>query len=336
MTSPRRPSRRIPPKSSRGPRPTEPMTPDPGATAGDATGGAGAGAGAGAVTPPTLVGGAVRPGSRSANRAAKRATSPRPKVRPRNRGRSSNTPLIVLAVAAVAIGAAVLFVGNPFGTPTPSASPSAAPIVGDGTCPTAQPAALGVDQTRTVTIKTEKGDIVMRIDGARSPGAAGNFVALVACKFYDGSDFHRTATLGDGTPFVVQGGAAEPGTGSIPYSILDEPVTSVYHRGSIAMARSSGRNTQTSQFFIVLDDKAAPILVSNGNNYALFGEVISGMDVVDAIYQASGGAEQPVNPIAMTSVTVGPGPAATASPAATTAPTAAPTTAPSTGPSPTP
>ena len=268
----------------------------------------------------------VRPGSRSANRAAKRAVGGvRPKTPQRGgtRGRSgvSNTPLILLAVGAIAIVAAVIAFGNPFGTPAASAAPSTTAQVGDGTCPTAQPASLPGGQSRTVTISTPKGDIVLEIDGVLSPIAAGNFVALVTCHYYDGSVFHRTAALQDGTPFVIQGGAAKPGTGAIPYTIKDEPVATKYKRGTLAMARTSAADSQTSQFFIVLDDKAEPPLLSS-NKYAIFGAVISGMDVADAIFTASGGAETPSSPIPMTSVTIGPGPSASASPAPSTAATA--------------
>ncbi|MEO5704762.1 MAG: peptidylprolyl isomerase [Candidatus Limnocylindrales bacterium] len=230
----------------------------------------------------------------------------------------------------------MILIGNPFGTPAASPSASGSPtstlVVGDGTCPTEQPAPLAAGQTRTVTISTSKGDIVLKIDAVLSPIAAGNFVALVTCHFYDGSVFHRTAALEDGTPFVIQGGAAKTGTGPIPYAIKDEPVATKYKRGTLAMARTSQPNSQTSQFFIVLDDKAEPPLVS-ANTYAIFGEVVSGMDVADAIFNASGGAETPSDPIVMTSVTVSAGPAAAASPAATTAPTIAPTNAPSGAPS---
>jgi len=229
------------------------------------------------------------------------------------------------------IVAAVILIGNPFGKPTASPSPSTALVVGDGSCPTAQPAPLPAGETRTVTITTPKGAIVIEVDGALSPIAAGNFVALVACHFYDGSVFHRTAALQDGTPFVIQGGTPKTGMGNIPYAIQDETVTATYRRGTLAMARTDKPKSQTSQFFIVLDDKAAQALASY-NTYAIFGEVISGMDVADAIFAASAGAEAPASPIAMTRVTVGPGPAATASPASPAAPTAAPTTAPTAAP----
>jgi peptidyl-prolyl cis-trans isomerase B (cyclophilin B) len=258
--------------------------------------------------------------------------------------RSSNTPLIALAVAAVAVGAAVILLGNPFGSATASPSPAASiPAYGDGTCPTSEPDAMGPGESKLVTIKTEKGDIVIRVDGYLSPIAAGNFIALADCKFYDGVVFHRTATIGGTTtPFVIQGGdgqygntaafnAERVGSGSPGYYITDEAVATTYKRGSVAMARSRDPNTQGSQFFIVLTDESGPVLQSNGNNYAIFGNVVSGMEVADAIYQASGGQEIPANPIAMTSVTIADVPASP-SPSASSAATSAPTSAPATNP----
>ena len=279
--------------------------------------------------------------TRAQNRAAKRAASGvRPKaVRGQVRSkRGSNMPLIALAVAAVAVGAAVVALGNPFGSPAASASPSAAATTsgyGDGTCPTSEPDSLGAAESKLVTIKTDKGDIVIKVDGFLSPIAAGNFVALAECKFYDGVVFHRTPTLATGTPFVIQGGdPLGTGSGGPGYTIADEPVASAYQRGTVAMARSQQPNSQGSQFFIVLSDESGPILQS-ANNYAIFGNVVSGMDVADAIFQASGGQELPTSPIAMTSVTVSEVPASPspgASVAATVAPTVAPTAAPTTTP----
>lgn len=276
--------------------------------------------------------------TRAQNRAAKRAASGvRPKaVRggPVRGRRSSNTPLIALAVAAVAVGAAVLLLGNPFGSPgaSPSASAGASQSgFGDGTCPTSQPAGLGPGESRLVTIETEKGEIVIKVDGFLSPIAAGNFVALAECEYYDGVVFHRTAALGTGTPFVIQGGdPTGTGSGGPGYTIADEPVATAYKRGTVAMARSQAPNSQGSQFFIVLSDEAGPILQS-ANTYAIFGNVVSGMEVADAIFQASGGVELPENDIVMTKVTVSdvpaspsPGASVGASPAATVAPSATP------------
>ena len=79
----------------------------------------------------------------------------------------------------------------------------------------------------------------LKVEADLSPIAAGNFVALASCGFYDGTPFHRTPTLQDGTPFVIQGGdPTGTGTGGPGYTIKDEPVTTPYKRGTVAMARS--------------------------------------------------------------------------------------------------
>ena len=149
-----------------------------------------------------------------------------------------------------------------------------------------------------------KGNIVIGVKGALSPIAAGNFVALADCGYYDDTVFHRTAALQDGTPFVIQGGDPTGiGTGGPGYTIKDEPVTTAYHRGTVAMARTSQPDSVGSQFFIVLSDEAAGPL-SSANTYQIIGEVTAGMDVADAIFVASGGAELPSSPVTITSATV--------------------------------
>ncbi len=208
-------------------------------------------------------------------------------------------PRLSLAIATLALLLAACSGG---GAASPSAAPSASAAA--ATCPTTQPAPLGADQTRTVTLATEKGDIVIGIKGALSPIAAGNFVALSECGYYDGTVFHRTAALQDGTPFVIQGGdPTGTGTGGPGYTIKDEPVTTPYHRGTVAMARTAAPDSVGSQFFIVLDDQAAGPL-SAANTYQIIGEVTSGMDVADQIFVASGGKELPANPVAITTATV--------------------------------
>ena len=200
--------------------------------------------------------------------------------------------LTALVFAVVACGG-----GSSPSTNGPSPSP-----VSD--CPTAQPPALPAGETRTVKIETSKGRIVLRIEGALSPIAAGNFVALAACGFYNGVVFHRAAALQDGTPFVIQGGdPTGTGTGGPGYTIVDEPVTATYARGTVAMARTEAPNSQGSQFFIVLSDASGSILASY-NTYAIFGTVSEGMDTADAIFADANGVQLPANPIAMDSVTV--------------------------------
>jgi cyclophilin family peptidyl-prolyl cis-trans isomerase len=205
-------------------------------------------------------------------------------------------------IAGLALAAAVVLVisacsGSGSATPQPA-----------GSCPTSQPAALAAGETRTVTIQTEKGSIVIKVDGALSPIATGNFVALASCGFYDSVVFQRVVP-----GFVIQGGDGlygrsgsidqqRVGSGGPGYTIQDEPVTATYARGTVAMARSSRPNSQGSQFFIVLSDSAAGSLAST-NNYAILGTVTSGMDAVDAIAAAADN-EIPTHPIAMTKVTV--------------------------------
>ncbi len=229
---------------------------------------------------------------------------------------------------ALTVGSIVLFAAlaagctGPGGAPSaapPSASaaPSAAPSAAAAGCPTSQPAPLPAGEKRIVTIDTAKGKIVMEIDGALSPIAAGNIVALAECGWYDGVVFHRLIP-----GFVIQGGdgefgrvgadgklpePAKAGTGGPGYTIKDEPVTAKYGRGVVAMARSADPDSVGSQFFIVLDDGATDVLASY-NTYQIVGRVTDGMDVVDTI-AAMPNAGNPagnaaLDPVPMTKVTV--------------------------------
>ena len=241
----------------------------------------------------------------SSRRVARKGGSARPVPRPvigQTRINRAGPPaggtdprvLVALGAVAVVIVAFVLIVVQPFG---------GSPRSGSGAthgqnCPTSQPAPLAAGETRTVTINTSKGAIAIKVEGSLSPIAAGNFVALASCGFYDGIGFHRVVPK-----FVIQGGDPKgDGSGGPGYAIADEPVTATYQRGTVAMARTNAPNSQGSQFFIVLDNSAATAL-SSANTYAIFGSVESGMDAVDAI-AADADAELPTHPIVMTSVTV--------------------------------
>jgi cyclophilin family peptidyl-prolyl cis-trans isomerase len=201
----------------------------------------------------------------------------------------------------------------PSGGPTqaPSEAPASQPAGIPADCPTSAPAALG-DETVTVTLTTEQGDIVVEVKGSLAPNATGNFVALAECGAYDGVVFHRLVP-----GFVIQGGDVEfgrkpnvdpnlVGTGGPGYTISDDPVTTPYGRGTVAMARTPAPNSQGSQFFVVLDDQAKGALES-ANTYAILGSVTSGMDVVDTI-AAMPNSGEPANaalePVAITKATV--------------------------------
>ena len=175
-------------------------------------------------------------------------------------------------------------------------------------CPTKQPAPLPAGQTRTVTITTSKGEIVIKVEGSLGPNAAGNFVALAQCGYYDNVIFHRLVPS-----FVIQGGdglfGREPnvqttavGRGGPGYQFADDPVNVPYTRGTVAMA-NSGPDTNGSQFFICLADLGSQLQP----DYSVFGHVTAGMDVVDAI-AAMPNSGQPNNaalqPVAMTKVAV--------------------------------
>jgi cyclophilin family peptidyl-prolyl cis-trans isomerase len=203
--------------------------------------------------------------------------------------------------AILPVGVALLLAACSASGGGASAAPSVEASAAAAVCPTSQPAPLSAGETRTVTIETPKGSIAIKIEADLSPIAAGNFVSLAACGYYDGVVFHRVVQ-----GFIIQGGdPTGTGTGGPGYEIQDEPVTTVYHRGTVAMARSSQPNSVGSQFFIVLDDAAAQSLADpRANNYQIIGTVASGMDAVDAIAAAAGGVEIPSNPVAMTKVTV--------------------------------
>jgi cyclophilin family peptidyl-prolyl cis-trans isomerase len=229
--------------------------------------------------------------------------------------------ILVAALAIPALLAACTGGGSsalptiPAITPGPSAEASAKPTHPGPTyppgCPTEQPDALGTGDVRDVTIETDQGPIVIEVKGALSPIAAGNFVTLAECGWYDGVVFHRVVP-----GFVIQGGDGQfgrtpdvipglVGTGGPPYTIQDEPVTTPYKRGTVAMARTAAPNSVGSQFFVVLDDAAAASLgAPEYNNYQIIGEVKSGMEAVDKIAAAAGSQELPSDPVVMNKVTV--------------------------------
>jgi len=125
-----------------------------------------------------------------------------------------------------------------------------------------------------VTMRTDKGDIVLELAEDDAPNTVANFISLAEKGFYDGLVFHRVIPN-----FMIQGGCPKgDGTGGPGYVIADEFSPRLKHaRGVISMA-NAGPNTGGSQFFIT--HVATPWL---DGKHAVFGRVIKGMDVVDAI-----------------------------------------------------
>jgi len=126
---------------------------------------------------------------------------------------------------------------------------------------------------KQIRISTAKGDIVFELFAETAPNTVSNFVYLTEGGYYNGLVFHRREE-----GFVIQGGdPAGNGSGGPGYTFedeLDDEYT--YERGIVAMA-NRGPSTNGSQFFVMLDDTPLP------KAYTIFGRVLEGMDVVDAI-----------------------------------------------------
>jgi len=126
----------------------------------------------------------------------------------------------------------------------------------------------------TVTITTDRGDIVMDLDPRLAPNTVNNFVGLARQGYYDGLTFHRVVP-----DFVIQGGCPEgSGRGGPGYQFADEPVAGKYTLGAVAMA-NAGPNTNGSQFFICIDDCTSKL----SPDYNLFGHVTSGVETAQSI-----------------------------------------------------
>jgi peptidyl-prolyl cis-trans isomerase B (cyclophilin B) len=138
--------------------------------------------------------------------------------------------------------------------------------------------------SQQVELQTSKGNIVIELDEAKAPESAKNFLAYVKKGHYDGTVFHRVIK-----GFMVQGGGFEAGMKQKP---TDAPVRNEANNGlkndhyTLAMARTSDPHSATAQFFINTTDNAFLNFKSespSGWGYAVFGKVVSGQDVVDAI-----------------------------------------------------
>ena len=124
------------------------------------------------------------------------------------------------------------------------------------------------------TLHTNHGPIVVDFFDGDAPKTVENFRKLSEDGFYDGLSFHRVIK-----DFMIQGGCPEgTGTGGPGYTFEDEFNDHKVVRGALAMA-NAGPNTNGSQFFIVTTQEAAWL----DGKHTVFGEVTSGMDVVDKL-----------------------------------------------------
>lgn len=163
-------------------------------------------------------------------------------------------------------------------------------------------------QSTTVELKTSMGDIVVELNEKAAPVTVKNFLGYVEDGFYNGTIFHRVIPR-----FMIQGGGLTP---DMEKKETRDPIVNEANnglknkRGTIAMARGRNPNSATSQFFI--NHMANPGLdfVPNLNpGYTVFGKVIKGMDVVDAIAWVetttrAGRENVPVKPVVIKSAKV--------------------------------
>src|SRR6266699_1629843 len=180
-----------------------------------------------------------------------------------------------LLVAAVALGGCADYVPPGSATSTPSGCDNGIVCCLNQRNPP-QPRLIYPAKKYTATVHTSRGDFTIAfVDPKVAPQTVNNFVYLSQNHYYDGLTFHRVVT-----GFVVQGG--DPlgnGTGGPAYKLPNETNPSKWPRGTAGMASSSA-GVSGSQFFITTGD--APSLATSGV-YNHFGQVASGMDVIDKI-----------------------------------------------------
>jgi cyclophilin family peptidyl-prolyl cis-trans isomerase len=149
---------------------------------------------------------------------------------------------------------------------------------------------LGIDPEKryTAVVSTSKGDMTIALSPERAPNTVNSFVFLARNGYYDGLTFHRIIP-----GFMAQGGCPEgSGRGGPGYQFSDElPPAGRYEIGSLAMA-NAGPNTNGSQFFIVSGESGVQLPPL----YSLFGQVIKGLDVLEAI--------EPTEPVTINSVRI--------------------------------
>lgn len=146
-------------------------------------------------------------------------------------------------------------------------------------------AAPAVAANPQVVMKTSKGTLVVELFPDKSPKTVENFLAYVEAGHYDGTIFHRVIP-----GFMVQGGGftrdmQQKSTRAPVENESDNELSN--ERGTIAMARTGNPHSATSQFYINVVDNPSLDYSSRGWGYTVFGKVVEGMDVADAISKVS-------------------------------------------------
>ena len=146
------------------------------------------------------------------------------------------------------------------------------------------------DTQTKVKLTTSLGEIIIQLNTEKAPVSSANFLTYVNEGFYNGTIFHRVIP-----DFMAQGGGFDTGFNqkAVHAPIKNEANNGLTNRrGTLAMARTNDPNSATAQFFINLKDNSFlnhTSQTSSGWGYAVFGEVIQGMDVVDAMAKQATG-----------------------------------------------
>ena len=173
----------------------------------------------------------------------------------------------------------------------------------DGSSPKTQkfdgppPMCIDPANTYTATMVTSMGELKIALDPIGAPKTVNNFVFLARYHYFDDISFHRVIQ-----GFMCQGGDPEgTGRGGPGYRFEDElPKRGRYEVGSVAMA-NAGPNTNGSQFFLI----SGPSGVGLPPSYSLFGKIVKGLEVLDAMEKVpTGASDRPVTPLTINSVTI--------------------------------
>lgn len=215
--------------------------------------------------------------------------------------------MIVTAVLTTAGGTDQ---GNPDALPTPTAAATTSPDASPTGSPTPAPKQFTAAEkvidaeknTYSATFKTSKGDFTVRLFADVAPNTVNSFVFLAKQGYFDNTTFHRVVSN-----FVIQGGdPTGTGTGGPGYQTQDEPNELRNKKGTIAMAKVSGQTQFGSQFFINLKDNPSLDFDNpTANKFYPFGEVISGIDVVEAIGRVQvGQGDRPLEPVTIQAIEI--------------------------------
>ncbi len=216
---------------------------------------------------------------------------------------ASTRLLSALAVTMLLAGAC--------GSDDSQSEPAATEAAGSADCPpidgtesqtrefdAAPPMCLEPGTSYEAIVTTNKGEFTIALDPDAAPVAANNFVFLARNQYFDDTVCHRIIP-----DFVVQcGDPTATGTGGPGYTIVDEPPDAgQYQIGSIAMAKTTAPDSAGSQFFII----TGPNGVALPPEYALFGQVVDGLDGTVAAMAAAGTPDgAPTEPIEIQSIRI--------------------------------